>query len=217
MTRIDRIRKHLGCKLALALGLNLWALVPYYALQHHTFFPVTLMPETPVDEWIGFDDRALWLYLSLFLLMPVAPLQMTDLTRLRRYAVGVCLLSLAADLVFLVWPTAVRRPDPGAASAFYVQLTQAVSPRNACPSLHAAMAIFSALCYEQTAADFRHPGSWRIALWAWALAILYATLAVKEHVLLDVLAGSLLGWAAYWLAFRASPAAKNLDQGRTKP
>jgi membrane-associated phospholipid phosphatase len=187
----------------MALGLNLWAFLPYYLLQHHLFFPLTVMPVTAVDKWIPFSDRAVWLYLSLFLLMPIAPMQMVRAGQLRRYTLGVAGMSLLADLVFLLWPTAVLRPNAETTNTVYYHLTILVTPVNAFPSLHAAMAVFSTLCYEQIAPYMRNPQLWRIGLWIWALGIIYATLATKEHVALDATAGSLLGLITYLCAFRA--------------
>ncbi|HZA55242.1 MAG TPA: phosphatase PAP2 family protein [Candidatus Udaeobacter sp.] len=203
LTASRRLKTLLGWKLAMALGLNLWALVPYYWLQHHPFFPVAIMPTIIADEWISFNEAAVWLYLSLFLLMPVAPMQMVSPDDTRRYALGVASMSLLADLVFFLWPTTVLRPNPQMSNIVYQNLTHLVSPNNACPSLHAAMAVFSALCYEQIAPHMRDRQLWRLGLWIWALGIIYATLATKEHVALDAAAGSLLGLIAYLAAFRA--------------
>lgn len=200
----QRLTTLLGCKLAIALGLNLFALLPYYLLQHYPIFSVTVMPVTAIDRWIRFDDRTLAVYLSLFFLMPIAPMQMVRRDQLRRYTFGVAAMSLLADLVFLLWPTAVLRPYAHSANIVYQQLTMRVAPLNAFPSLHAAMAVFSALCYEQLASHIRRPGLWRIAIWIWASAIIYATLATKEHVFIDAVGGSLLGLIAYVSAFRVN-------------
>lgn len=147
----ERLKTHLGRKLAMALGLNAFALLPYYRLQHYPVFPVTVMPLTVLDEWIPFNDRAVWLYLSLFLMIPIVPMQMTGRDQLRRYTIGIVAMSLLADVVFLLWPTTVTRPQIETTNIAYQYLTRLVSSNNACPSLHAAAAVFSALCYEQIA------------------------------------------------------------------
>jgi membrane-associated phospholipid phosphatase len=198
----ERLKTHLGRKLAMALGLNAFALLPYYLLQHYPSFPVTVMPLTALDEWIPFNDGAVWLYLSVFLLMPIAPMQMTGRDQLRRHTIGIIGMSLLADLVFFLWPTAVLRPNIETTTTAYQHLTQLVSSNNACPSLHAAVAVFSALCYEQIARHMRAPQLWRAGLWIWALGVVYATLATKEHVGLDAVSGGLLGLIAYLWAFR---------------
>ncbi|MGC4060289.1 MAG: phosphatase PAP2 family protein [Aquabacterium sp.] len=64
---------------------------------------------------------------------------------------------------------------------------------NACPSLHVATAVFSALWLEWSVP--RTPKS-RIFRWcnlAWCAGIAYSTLATKQHVAVDVACGALLG------------------------
>ncbi|MGH7774870.1 MAG: phosphatase PAP2 family protein [Candidatus Binatia bacterium] len=196
-----RLRAHLGLKLALAVGLNLWALLPYCLLQQHVFFPITVMTPSAIDHWIPFNDKAIWLYLSLFLFAPIAPMQMIGSDQLCRYAFGVIAMSFAADLIFFFWPTAVMRPATDGANGLYRYLTTLVNPLNAFPSLHAALATYSALCWDQVFPMVRKPWIGGNAIWLWAIAIIYATLATKEHVVLDATAGILLGLATYLLAF----------------
>ena len=197
-----RLRAHLGLKLTFAFGLSLWAYGPYFWLQRNPFFPVTVMKESALDVWLGFSPSAIWIYLSLFLLMPVAPMQMENTNQLWRYARGVGAMSVVADFIFFFWPTAVARvANPPAGDAYRLLVTW-VTPLNAFPSLHAAMAVFSALCCEQILPQVRHPRIWRLATWTWTAAIIWATLSTKEHILWDALGGAMLGLSTYTWAFR---------------
>lgn len=196
-----RLRAHLGLKLGLAAALNLGALVPYFWLQRNTFFPITTMPQTPLDLWLGFNPQAVWVYLSLFLLMPIAPMQMDRIYQLRRYALGVVAMSAVANVIFLFWPTAVEREIGGGTDMIYRALVAVDMPLNAFPSLHAAIAVYSALCCEQV----WRCRSWRVVIWPWVLAIVWAMLSIKQHVALDAVGGILLGTASYRLAFRHLP------------
>jgi ketosteroid isomerase-like protein len=196
-----RLRAHLGLKLALALGLNLFAFVPYFWLQRNVFFPVTVMTESAFDAWFGFAPRAVWIYLSLFLLMPIAPMQMQTRRQLGRYALGVVTMSLSADLLFLFWPTIVIRPVDEVGSSLYASLAILDLPLNAFPSLHAAMAVYSALCCEQIFSQIRRPLLWRIIIWSWVMIIIWAMLATKQHVALDAIGGIVLGVAVYRSTF----------------
>ena len=197
----NRLRAHLGLKLAFAFGLSLWAYGPYFWLQRNPFFPVTVMTESPLDVWLGFSPSAVWIYLSLFLLMPVAPMQMENRSQLWRYALGVATMSAVADFIFFFWPTAVARFADQPASDAYLLLVTWVTPLNAFPSLHAAMAIFSALCCEQILPQVRHPKICRAATWTWTVAIIWATLSTKEHTILDAVGGAILGLSSYGCAF----------------
>jgi hypothetical protein len=199
-----RLRARLGLKLALAAGLNLFAFVPYFWLQHRVFFPVTVMPSSALDVWLGFNPQAIWLYLSLFFLMPIAPMQMQTGEQLLRYALGVAMISLTADLIFFFWPTAVLRPAAAEADGIYFWIASLDRPLNAFPSLHAAMAVFSACCCGQIATRLRRGGVLRASAWSWALAIIVAMLLVKQHVALDAAAGIVLGLASYHCAYGKS-------------
>ena len=196
-----RLRVHLPYKLALAVGLNLLALSLYYLLQHYVLYPVTVMRPGRVDHWIAFNEHTVWLYLSLFVLQPIAPMSMLQTSQLRRYALGIVAISSVADVIFFFWPTAIMRPAVAGPSAVYHQLVTLVNPLNACPSLHAAMAVYSACCGEQLWRGTRGAWRWRSGFWLWALAIIYATLSTKEHVFTDAVAGSVLGALTYLVAF----------------
>jgi membrane-associated phospholipid phosphatase len=64
---------------------------------------------------------------------------------------------------------------------------------NACPSLHVATAMFNAACLEPLLRRVGAPASLRVANALWFVAIAYSTLAVKQHVAVDVAAGATLG------------------------
>src|SRR5262249_22758087 len=101
-------------KVLLAVVLNLWVAVPYYTLQHWTCFVVTRLDPTPFEESIPFAPQLAWLYLSLYLLLPIAPLFMTTTDELRRFAGGIAFLGLASNLCFFLMPTEVARDGTSA-------------------------------------------------------------------------------------------------------
>lgn len=195
-----RLRTLLAQKLWMALGLNLLVCIPYFSLQHVVLRPVTWIPASALDRAIPFSEASVWLYQSFYLFMPVAPMLMSRAGQLRRYALGMLAMSLGANVVFLIFPTAIVRPDPAGAGALYRTLVSYDAPLNAFPSLHAAFALFSALCCTAVAREMRLARGWPAAAWLWALAILYATLATKQHVALDLAGGALLAGLASPLA-----------------
>ena len=106
-------------------------------------------------------------------------------------------------LIFYVWPTAVPVADidwalyPG---VDYLKSLDAAG--NACPSLHVATAVFSAIWLHFTLSRFTAP-RWLLALnWAWCTGIAYSTVATRQHVVVDVLAGLLLGGMVAYLSLR---------------
>jgi membrane-associated phospholipid phosphatase len=73
---------------------------------------------------------------------------------------------------------------------------------NACPSLHVATAIFTAMAMHHLLRDLKAPPLLRRVSWVWCALIVYSTMAIKQHVLWDVLAGLALGLFFGWLYAR---------------
>ncbi len=67
---------------------------------------------------------------------------------------------------------------------------------NACPSLHVAFAIFTALWLARLLREVMAPLAVRLFNAGWCAAIIYSTLATKQHVAVDVFAGTTLGAGA---------------------
>jgi len=78
---------------------------------------------------------------------------------------------------------------------------------NACPSLHVTTAAFSGIWLHHLLRRFGAP-HWILAFNAlWCIGIVYSTLATRQHVAVDVLAGLMLGSlaACMSLRYRADP------------
>ncbi len=174
--------------------------VAYFLLLHFPLFPVTVMPITALDRWIGFHPWAIVLYFSLWVYVCLPPTLCASRPALLRYLAAVSVLSLVAMLVFLFWPTATP--------AFHIDWQRYPSfdflksvdlARNACPSLHAGFAVFSGLWLMRQLRQLRAPATVRILNVLWCLAILYSTIATRQHVALDIYAGAILGVAVFVL------------------
>lgn len=176
-------------------ALTLWVSAPYYALQQLRWVPARPMRLTWLDQLIPFDDRAVWVYLSLYLLLPLALWLMRgeDLWPATR---GLALIALVSHLCFLFWPTYVPLPRPATAQTnfLYGWMTAVDQPLNACPSLHASLAVFAGLWCQRLVRAKR----WAVGIWFWVAAILLATLATRQHVVWDLVAGALLGVAVFF-------------------
>lgn len=177
------------------LGMTLFFVV-YFWLLRHPVFPVTVMPLTVVDRWIGFWPPALPLYLSLWFYVSLAPALVIDRRELVSYGLAWVALSAIGLGIFLFWPTAVPVPDiDWARYPSLAFLKSADAAGNACPSLHVAFAVFSAVWFDRLLRQMG-AGRWaRAGNGLWGLGILYATIATRQHVALDVLAGTALGAA----------------------
>jgi membrane-associated phospholipid phosphatase len=122
------------------------------------------------------------------------------------YLLGVLALSGAGLAIFSLWPTQVPRylgDWSGHPALAFMKGVDAGG--NACPSLHVAFALYSGLWLARVLREVAAPRGMLWFDWAWCLAIVYSTLSTRQHVLLDVLAGALLGWLVAWLQRSCRP------------
>ncbi|MEO7853508.1 MAG: phosphatase PAP2 family protein [Rubrivivax sp.] len=178
--------------------------VAYFHLLRYPSAAVTEMPLTAVDHWIAFEPLALGPYLSLWLYVGIAPGLMANLRQLLHCGLWAAALCATGLILFYLWPTAV----PLHIQSGSIELLRGLDAAgNACPSLHVATATFSVIWIDHVLRTVRAPEPLRAANGLWFVAIVYSTLAIKQHVLIDVLAGFALGLPFAWLSLRSTPAA----------
>ncbi len=189
-----RVRKWWPVKMAGTIGGMMLFFPAYFWVLRHPVFPVTVMPLTAVDGWIGFWPGALPLYLSLWFYVSLAPALVIERRELVSFGIAWVVLSAVGLGIFLLWPTIVPTPAlDWAQSPAFASLKSVDAAGNACPSLHVAFAVFSARWFSRL---LRQMGAGRVARtlnWLWCLGILYSTMATRQHVWLDVVAGATLG------------------------
>ena len=203
-----RIRRYVLLKLVGTTAFTSLFFVGYFELLRHPVHPVVVMPLTALDRLIPFQPLTLFAYLSLWVYIGVAPgLQLTFI-ELIVYGLWIGALCLTGLAMFYFWPTAVPPMMPDVSGyAGFAMLQGVDAAGNACPSMHVAVAMFSVLWVEHLLRQSRVPPGLRLFNLGWFLAIVYSTLAIKQHVVLDVVAGALLGTAFAWpsLVWRPSP------------
>jgi membrane-associated phospholipid phosphatase len=178
--------------------------VVYFWLLNHARLPVTVVPRIFVDRMIAFHPEALPLYISLWLYVPLAPSLLRRTRNMKIYTVAVLLLSAIGFLIFIVWPTAVPKPEASLADASSIAYLKAVDASgNAFPSLHVAFAVFTAMLFEFLLREMRSGLLIRGLNWLWCLGIIYSTIAIRQHVALDALAGIILGTIGGFVLLRA--------------
>lgn len=193
--------------LGTTLGMTVFFVV-YFQLLYHPIFPITTMPLTAVHRWIAFAPDALVLYVSLWFYVSLAPALLTGRRELISYLLAATVLSVIGLGIFLFWPTAVPvtaqdwPPQP-----FFGMLKKVDASGNACPSLHVAFAVFTACWFHRLLGEMRAGKFARVLNWLWCLGILYSTIATRQHVVLDVLAGAGLGAVVAAVHLRLQPRA----------
>ena len=201
---IARIKAEWRLKVALLVIANAVFWGGYQILGRHAFFSPREVPLTWLDRAVDYQpDGWVWVYLSQYVFTSALPLLLTTREALWRYARTLALMSGGAFVVFLFFPTPGPRPLEVGGNIAMQFLATADAPMNALPSLHAAfIACMTALAWRM----FRSSGTLAVSA-VWGPAILFSTLATKQHYALDLLAGLLLGAVADWLAWRGASAA----------
>ncbi|MBT2323477.1 phosphatase PAP2 family protein [Variovorax paradoxus] len=190
-----RMRRHLALKIVGTTVFTWLFFIGYFHLLRHPDFPVTVMPLTALDHLIPFQPQALVAYFSLWVYVGVAPGLQLSFRELVVYGLWVGALCLAGLGLFHYWPTQVPLAAPASDFPGFALLQGVDAAGNACPSMHVAVAMFTAIRIEDVLRRARTPAFLRLANWLWFAAIAYSTLAIKQHVVLDALAGTLLGIA----------------------
>lgn len=187
-----------------------------YGLNNHLHLrEPALLPMTWVDRSVPVVPWTVWVYASYPLQFVAAFFVEPSRRRLNRWLWAVLAVNLVSNLVFLLWPTTIHRPevraervptaatvrpgvpstDPWTAAAFD-RLHAIDTPASCLPSLHVSTALLASFVFFR-----RH--ALRFALFfGWAVAIALSTLTTKQHHAVDVVAGLGLALAAWWLWLR---------------
>lgn len=177
--------------------------IGYFHTLRNPPHDVVVMPLTWLDQAVAFQPQALWVYLSLWLYIGVAPGLLLTFRELVIYALWIGALCLVGLACFHFWPTAVPRPAMDLSGYPGFALLQGVDAAgNACPSLHVATAAFTALWVEQILRAIGAPAWLRCCNGLWVGAIVWSTMATKQHVAWDVAAGLLLALVIAALSLR---------------
>jgi membrane-associated phospholipid phosphatase len=170
--------------------------IVYFWLLNHPLFPITTIPLTAVDRMIGFWPEALPFYVSLWLYVVLPPAFLKNRRELGSYGLAVIGLSVIGFGIFLFWPTASPKFEMNwSQHPTFAFLKTVDASGNACPSLHVAFAVFTAIWCRHLLREMGAGCLVRALNWLWCLGILYSTIALRQHVALDVLAGAALGAA----------------------
>ncbi len=170
--------------------LVIWILGPYLILQKVEIFPVIIIPEMAIDRAIPVCYPGVWVYYSFYILLGWVGLSVEKPIFIR-YLYTVGWVALVSHMIFLFFPNGVARTDIVAANApwYYQMLAMVDEPRNALPSLHASLSVVAAIAVQSSS---RFSGLIKCCVWLWVLAIFWSTIALRQHVMLDLLAGSIV-------------------------
>lgn len=166
----------------------------YFYLLKNSFFTITLVPLSVVDHNIHFQPSFLYVYLSLWVYVSLVPAIMNTKKELLYYGTYIGILCLVGISFYLFFPTII--PPSGINLGLYPEfafLKTVDTAGNAFPSMHAATAFFSLFWLNRQLQQMNAPKYLIILNFTWCFAIIYSTMAIKQHLFLDVLGGILLG------------------------
>ena len=182
--------------------------VGYFHVQRYPAFALTVMPLTRLDRLIPFQPYALSAYLSLWIYVGAGPGLQKTRAEILRYALWMGALCLTGLGIFYFLPTQVPLPTVDLSdSSVFAMLQQVDAAGNACPSMHVAVAVFTAIRVEDVLRRIGSPALLRLLNVTCGGLICYSTLAVKQHVVMDVVAGAMLGAVFAVLSLRWQPRA----------
>jgi membrane-associated phospholipid phosphatase len=151
-----------------------------------------------VDGRIPLVPASVWLYASWY----VAPIVIVfaDRATFRRAALAVLLGFLICAIGWVAVPATMPRPQLDGESGASIAMLQTVyrmdPPSNLFPSFHATLAAIVARVAAVA------PGPLGLVVRGWMVAICVSCVATKQHYLLDVLAGALVGLGSWGGAVR---------------
>lgn len=193
----ERLRVDWWLKMTVTMLLMTGFFVVYFWLLNHTRTPMTTVPRIFIDRWIAFFPAAWPLYVSLWIYVPLAPALLTERREMAFYTLATVALSVAGFGFFILWPTTIATSDIDWSlhpSLSYLKSVDASG--NAFPSLHVAFAVFTGFWFGRFLGRIGAPRAVRALNWVWCLGIVYSTVAIRQHVALDAVAGAVLGFAA---------------------
>lgn len=175
----------------------------YFYLLTHSFFTITIIPFSVVDEIIGFQPQFLPFYLSLWVYVSLVPALMRSRRELFYYGGYIGSLCLAGIAFYIVFPTTLppitidwsQYPD-------FTFLKSVDAAGNAFPSMHVATALFSYFWLDRLLDQMGSPRWIKLVSALWCLGIVFSTMAIKQHLFLDVVGGVVLGGIAAFLTLR---------------
>ena len=154
----------------------------------------------PIDRRIPFVPWTILIYWGCYIFWILNYCLSAAGTRGSRFLAAHFLGECVCFLFFILMPTTMERPQIVETTIFdtLIKMTYSVDQAdNLLPSIHCFV---SWLCFIGVRDDREIPKWYRIASLLMAVAVCISTLTVKQHVIIDVVAGILLAEASYLAA-----------------
>ncbi|HCC23131.1 TPA: hypothetical protein DF272_03055 [Candidatus Falkowbacteria bacterium] len=179
-----------------------------YILTNHISYPHTSqLPLTLIDQQVPFWPWTIIVYSLIFGLVVIMPFLINEEFMLRRALLGATVLISLNLMVFVLFPVEYpARPDMDTimmAGSFWADVYSLIhrldTTSNCFPSMHVSMSTLFVLVFYRT-----RPKLFRLFA-GLAVIISFSTLTTKQHYVIDVAAGLILGGLSYYIACRQYP------------
>lgn len=177
----------------LVVGTLLYAggLLLYVLVQRWTWRDPLVIAWQPFDIMVPPQPLAVWIYVSLYLMILVPWWSAPRWDQVRLMALRLSLSTVLGCALFVVFPTTIVRPAlpdaDGATTAVISWIHRFDLPGNALPSMHAAFGILIMQAGWQVMPRLR-------VMWlVWLVLVLWSCIALRQHSWLDLAGGLMLG------------------------
>ena len=176
----------------------LWILLNLAINRHVSRRKKHHLTSLPLDARFPFIPGFAILYLSAYILGILGLIIMLSHPDLNKVVWGYLFMVVTGSLFYLLFPSRVERHENltvTGLSTYLLALFQRISgPYNVFPSLHAAYCLFSALVV------WHYFGLWPgLGLTVWTGLVSLGTLLTKQHYILDIVSGIVLGLVVYMI------------------
>jgi hypothetical protein len=192
-TLMQRIKRLMPVK---AVGTTLFIYIffraYFWVMENPNATPFTV-PTTLIDDWVPFNIIGLPIYLSLWIYVSLPPALLNSIRALLIYGFWVTLMCVACLLIFWFFPTATPPALIDISRYPSMAFLRVDTGLNAFPSLHVASAVFTSAWLGILIRKLNASGYIHVINIIYCLLIIWSTMAVRQHVFWDAIAGTIVG------------------------
>lgn len=176
--------------------LGILAFLVFYMVPNHIhLFTHSYLYMFPFENGIPFIDWTIWIYISDYLYIGLVFMMLKNKENMNKIFYSQMLMLFFAMIIFFMLPTAYPRPEIeyiGFSGWMIKVLYSSDTPGNACPSIHVAMTFLAGFGF------IKEQKRLFIPFMVWAVLISLSTLTVKQHYVVDIIAGFTMAVIFYY-------------------
>ena len=192
---------------------GLTAAVLYSLAAHYPLREPWTVPASTLDARIPMIAEFAWVYATYVLLLPALVLVARRQPGFARVFVTGMVCALANALIYILFPTSLAERIDAPAGTLLAGIQALDTTLCALPSGHVALPVSLSAAAAMQVREHRAWAGWTFVLMVWTVLLAASTLFTRQHYLVDVAAGAMLGTsvalAGAWIS-----SAQVFEQGR---